>query len=60
MQSSMIATTNTQKTLPQHLIISLTSKTLLKSKLSKVIQVFLKNMERLYKYFMHCTNCTNL
>ena len=59
MQSIMIATTNTQKTLPQHLIISLTSKTLLKSnyiksytsifqKHGKTIQIF-HTLYKLYK-----------
>ena len=56
MQSIMIATTNTQKSTP-HLIISLTSKTLLKSNYIKSYTGIFQNMERLYKYFTHCTVC---
>ena len=54
----MIATTNTQKPTPTFNYFPYLQNPIKIQNISKVIQVFFKNVESLYKYLTHCTNCT--
>ena len=58
MQSIMIATTNTQKPTPTLNYFPYLQNPIKIQHISKLYKYFFKNVEILYKYFTHCTNCT--